>query len=74
MNRMIAQLVIHRFYVRNLGAPLAGGVSLQSVCIWVSWIRIRIHKSEVWIRIRILLSLSKSNKKNLDSYCLRTSL
>jgi hypothetical protein len=28
----------------------------------------RIHQSEVRIRIRILLSLSKNSKKNLDSY------
>jgi hypothetical protein len=31
--------------------------SIGSVCFWTSWIRIRIHKSEVWIRI--LLSPSK---------------
>ncbi len=39
-----------------------------------SWIRIRIL-SEVWIRIRlrILLSLSKYSKKNLDFYCFVTS-
>jgi hypothetical protein len=45
-------------------------------------IRIRIHMflslnpdplSEVWIRIRILLSASKNSKKNLDSYCFVTS-
>jgi hypothetical protein len=37
--------------------------------------RIRIHYSEVWIRIRIqiLLSSSKNSKKNLDSYYLVTS-
>ncbi len=29
--------------------------------------------SEVWIRIRILLSVSKNSKKNLDSYCFVTS-
>jgi hypothetical protein len=28
---------------------------------------------EVWIRIRILLSLSKNRKKNLDFYCFVTS-
>ncbi len=37
---------------------------------WAS--RIRIHQSEVWIRIRlrirILLSTCKNSKKNLDSY------
>ncbi len=41
---------------------------------WASRIRIRIHYSEVWIRIRIqlwiriLLSSCKNSKKNLDSY------
>jgi hypothetical protein len=39
-----------------------------------SRIRIRIHLSEIWIRIllwiriRILLSSCKNSKKNLDSY------
>jgi hypothetical protein len=48
-----------------------------STCFWASWVRI--HYSEVWIRIRIwlririLLSLSKNSKKNLDSYCFVTS-
>ncbi len=44
-----------------------------SVCFWNSWIRI--HQSEVLIRIRIriLLSPSKNSKKNLDSYCFVTS-
>ena len=37
-----------------------------STCFWAS--RIRIHQSEVWIRIRILLSSCKSSKKNLDPY------
>jgi hypothetical protein len=37
-----------------------------STCFWAS--RIRIHLSEVWIRIRILLSTCKNSKKNLDSY------
>ncbi len=43
-----------------------------STCFWAS--RIRIHQSEVWIRIRrwirirILLSSCKNSKKNLDSY------
>jgi hypothetical protein len=38
---------------------------------WASWI----HQSEVWIwiRIRVLLSLSKNSKKNLDFYCFATS-
>ncbi len=31
------------------------------------WIRIRIHSSQVWIRIRILLSSCKNSKKDLDS-------
>jgi hypothetical protein len=48
-----------------------------STCFWATWIRIRIHKSEVWIRlwirIRILLSLSKTSKKNLDFNCFVTS-
>jgi hypothetical protein len=46
--------------------------SVGSVCFWASWILIRIHQSEVWIRIRIwiLLSSSKNSKKNLDSSCL----
>ncbi len=43
--------------------------STGSTCFWASWIRIRIHQSEVWIRIRILLSPSKKSKKNLASYC-----
>jgi hypothetical protein len=44
-----------------------------STCFWASWIRI--HQSEVWIRIRIwiLLSQSINSKKNLDSYCFVTS-
>ncbi len=44
---------------------------IHTVCFWASWIRIRIHWSEVWIRI--LLSPSKNSKKNLDSYCFVTS-
>jgi hypothetical protein len=37
--------------------------------------RIRIHNtgSEVWIRIRILLSSSNYSEKILDSYCFMTS-
>jgi hypothetical protein len=42
-----------------------------STYFWASWIRIRIHQSEVWIRI--LLSPSKKSKKNLDSFCFVTS-
>ncbi len=46
--------------------------STGSTCFWASRIWIRIHQSEVWIRIRlwirILLSLCKNSKKNLDSY------
>ncbi len=37
-----------------------------STCFWAS--RIRIHLSEIWIRIRIPLSSCKNSKKNLDSY------
>ncbi len=46
------------------------GSESGSTCFWASWIRIRIHWSEVWIRIRIriLLSSSKNCKKSLDSY------
>jgi hypothetical protein len=48
--------------------------STGSTCFWAFWIRI--HLSEVWIRIRIrillwiriLLSSCKNSKKNLDSY------
>ncbi len=50
--------------------------STGSTCFWASWIRIRMHKSEVWIRIRlwirILLSPSKIIKNNLDSFCFVT--
>jgi hypothetical protein len=42
------------------------GSESGSTCFWAS--RIRIHLSEVWIRIRILLSSCKNRKKNLDSY------
>jgi hypothetical protein len=46
-----------------------------STCFWASWIWIRIHLSEVWIRIRILLSSCKKNSKNnLDSYYFVTPL
>ncbi len=56
----------------------SGSGSTGSTCFWASLIRIRIHLSEVWIRIRILLwiririllSWSKCSKKNLDFYCL----
>jgi hypothetical protein len=44
-----------------------------STCFWATWIRIRIHYSDVWIRIRILLSPSKNSKKKLASYCFVTS-
>jgi hypothetical protein len=44
--------------------------SVGSVCSWDSWIRIRIHSSEALIRI--LLSSSKNNEKNLDSNCFVT--
>jgi hypothetical protein len=52
------------------------GSKSGSTCFWAS--RIRIHFSEVWIRIRILLwirillSLCKNSKKNLDSYYFAT--
>jgi hypothetical protein len=47
-----------------------------STCFWASSIRIRIHRAEVWIlirillwiRIRILLLSCQKSKKNLDSY------
>ncbi len=52
----------------------SGSGFTRSTCFWAPWIRIRIHQSEVWIRIRlwvrirILLSSCKNSKKNLDSY------
>ncbi len=54
--------------IRRSGSESGSG----STCFWAS--RIRIHKSEVWIRIRILLwirillSSCQNSKKNLDSY------
>jgi hypothetical protein len=45
--------------------------SIGSTRFWASLIRIWIYKLEVWIRI--LLSLSKNSKKNLDFYCFVTS-
>jgi hypothetical protein len=47
--------------------PCFEALKLGSTCFWA----IRIHYSEVWIRI--LLSSSKNIKKNLDSYCFVTS-
>jgi hypothetical protein len=44
----------------------SGSGSTGSTCFWAS--RIRIHQSEVWIRIRILLSTCKNTKKNFDSF------
>ncbi len=41
----------------------SGSGSNGSTCFWAS--RIRIHQSELWIRIRILLSSSKISKKTL---------
>ncbi len=38
-------------------------IRIQSICFWSSWIRIRIHKSDVWIRI--LLSSCKNSRKTL---------
>jgi hypothetical protein len=53
----------------------SGSGSTGFTCFWASWIRI--HQSEVWIRIRlriwILLSPSKKSKKNLFSSCFVTS-
>jgi hypothetical protein len=46
------------------------GSGSGSTCFWAS--RIRIHWSDIWIRI--LLLSSKNSKKNLDSYCFVTSL
>jgi hypothetical protein len=46
--------------------------STGSTCFWASWIRIRIHRSEVWIRI--LLLSCKNSKKNLNSYYFVTLL
>ncbi len=52
----------------------SGSTGSGSTCFWASRIRIRIHWSEVWIRIRILLwirillSSCKNSKKNIDSY------
>ncbi len=53
---------------RHIKQQCCGSGSTGSTCFWTS--RIRIHKSEVWIRIRIwmLLSSCKNSKKNLDSY------
>jgi hypothetical protein len=49
----------------------------RSMCFWASWIRIRIHYSEVWIRIQIriwiLLTLSKHSQKTFDFYIFVTS-
>jgi hypothetical protein len=49
--------------------------STGSTCFRASWIRIRIHQSEVWIRIRlriwILLSPSKKVRKTLIPTALR---
>ncbi len=47
-----------------------GSGSVGSICFWTS--RIWIHLSEIWIRIRILLSSSKNSKKNIDCYCFVT--
>ncbi len=43
-----------------------GSGSTRFTCFWAS--RIQIHQSEVWIRIRILLSSCKNSKKTLDSF------
>jgi hypothetical protein len=41
---------------------------------WTSWIRIRIHKYEIRIRLRILLQSCKNNKQNLNPYNFVTNL
>ncbi len=64
------------FHQRCGSGSESGSGSTGSTCFWASRIRIRIHQSEVWIRIqillwiriRILLSACKNSKKNLDSY------
>jgi hypothetical protein len=56
------------FKVQLNPSQCCGSGSTGSTCFWASRIRIRIHWSEVWIRIRILLSSRKNRKKNLDSY------
>ena len=48
----------------------SGSGSVESICFWAS--RIRIHWSEIWIQIRILLSSSRNGKKNIDSNCFAT--
>ncbi len=59
-------------YRQSCGSGSESGFgSIGSVYFWASWIRIRIHKSNVWIRI--LLSLSHNCKKNFDFYCFVTS-
>jgi hypothetical protein len=63
---------LHRNILLNCWQCCGSGSG--STCFWVSRIRTRIHLSEVWIRIRILLwirilpSSCKNSKKNLDSY------
>ncbi len=68
-------LVIHSSYLHlqyTHGTSTAVFRSTGSTCFWAS--RIRIHQSDEWIRIRILLwirillSSCKISKKNLDSY------
>jgi hypothetical protein len=58
--------------VRQLRDQCCGSGSTGSTCFWASRIQIRIHLSEVWIRIllwiRIVLSSCKNSKKSLDSY------
>ncbi len=75
MNKMVINH-LEKLFVTNDAATIIRSVfcvanysSFQccgsgSTCFWTS--RIRIHLSEVWIRI--LLSLCKNSKKNLDSY------
>jgi hypothetical protein len=59
--------------LRQCSGSASGSGSTGSTCFLAS--RIRIHASEVWIRIRIrlwirirILSSCKNNKKNLESY------
>ncbi len=60
------------FEESSVGKKCCGSASLGSICFWA--FRIWIHWSEILIRIRILLSSSKNSKKNIDSYCVVTSL
>ncbi len=54
------------YQIRIIRLKQCCGSGSGSPCFWAS--QIRIHPSEVWIRIRILLSTCKNRKKNLNSY------